>query len=76
MSYEDTNCPCGGTKERETMLCKECMEALKDHPCMRGFLDARQSTQSRRHDAVVLVTLAARRKHQRKPAQVSGYSVK
>ena len=74
MSYEDTNCPCGGTKERETMLCKECMEALKDHPCMKGFLSSTESTQSRRHDAIVLVSLAARRKRLRRPMQVSGYS--
>ena len=28
MSYENTSCPCGGRKERETMICADCVTAI------------------------------------------------
>jgi len=61
MSYENTSCPCGGKKPTDTMLCDECNEAFKDRPEMR-YLDPQWSTESRRHDAIILVSLARKRK--------------
>jgi hypothetical protein len=63
MSYEDTNCPCGHRKERDTMLCADCMTAFKDHPSMKGFLnaDGTWSIPARRQSAIILVTLARKR---------------
>lgn len=41
MSYENTQCPCGGKKLIDTMLCSECEAFLADHPSMKVRLDAR-----------------------------------
>lgn len=66
MSYEDTRCPCGGKKPTDTMLCDECNTALKDHPSMKVFRDAaKYSVDSRRHAALVLITLSRARKRQK-----------
>ena len=62
MSYEDTSCPCGGKKERETMLCNDCEQYLADHPAMAVFKDKSNSNESRRHAAMILLTLARKRK--------------
>jgi hypothetical protein len=62
MSYEDTNCPCGGKKPTETMLCGDCLAAFAEHPAMRELNDARNSGSSRRHAATILLALARRRK--------------
>ena len=42
MSYEDTNCPCGDNKERDTMLCATCMETFKDRREMKTFLNGNE----------------------------------
>lgn len=62
MSYEDTNCPCGGKKPTDTMLCDECLAAFADRPEMGIFKDGSQNVASRRHAAIILVTLARGRK--------------
>jgi hypothetical protein len=62
MSYEDTSCPCGGKKERETMLCNDCEQYLADHPAMKVFRDKSDSAESRRHAATILLTVARKRK--------------
>ena len=61
MSYEDTNCPCGDRKERETMLCAACMADMIDHPSMRVFQSA-APVEDRKYAATVLLTLARGRK--------------
>lgn len=67
MSFEDTHCPCGGKKERETMLCAECVEWLKDKPAMKAFLDETCAVEYRRQAAIILVTLARKRKRAQEP---------
>lgn len=74
MSYHDTNCPCGGKKETDTMLCEDCAAALQDHPSMAVFRDKSESTESRRHSAIVLVTLARKRRRAQLPMHRSGYA--
>lgn len=61
MAYEDTHCPCGGKKERETMLCPLCMEWLRLHPSMRAWQNPTNSWDYQRQAAMVLVLLAHRR---------------
>ena len=64
MSYSDTNCPCGGKKPTDTMLCDDCNTAYAEHPSMRVFRDKTNSTDSRRHAAIVLLSLSRKRKFQ------------
>lgn len=65
MSWEDTNCPCGDRKERETMLCKSCEDYLASHPAMKHFRDTECPVAGRRHAAIVLLTCArSRKRHQ------------
>jgi hypothetical protein len=67
MSWEDTDCPCGGKKERETMLCRECETYLADHPAMKHFRDEQCPPAGRRHAAIVLLTCSrSRKRHQAK----------
>ena len=61
MSFENTACPCGGTKERETMICPACSDYLKDHPAMKSMNNEKASVESRRHAAIVIVTCARAR---------------
>ena len=69
MSYEDTNCPCGGRKERETMLCAECMTAFKDTVDMKVFLDPiKYDVNARRGAAALLLAMSRRRK---KPTELA-----
>lgn len=62
MSYDDVNCPCGERKPVQTMLCDACRADLKDHPAMIRFQATDESTQSRRHDAIILLALSRSRK--------------
>lgn len=62
MSYEDTNCPCGDKKERDTMLCQMCMETFKDRREMKTFLDGNEPVEYRRHAASILLALSRGRK--------------
>ncbi len=61
MSYEDTNCPCGGKKLRDTMLCDACEQELANHPSMKVFKDRSHKVDERSHAAHVLVTLSRSR---------------
>lgn len=65
MSYEDTNCPCGDQKQRNTMLCETCETHFADHPSMVAFKDKKSPLDSRRHAAIVLVSLSRNRKNRR-----------
>lgn len=56
MSYENTECPCGGKKERDTMLCNACFTELDGHPAMKIFKDAEARVESRRHADVILIS--------------------
>lgn len=61
MSYEDTNCPCGGKKPTDTMLCDACELAFVEHPAMKDFNNGSLGTDTRHHAAVILVTLSRKR---------------
>lgn len=61
MSYEDTICPCGGKKERDTMLCPQCETDLADHPSMKVFKDMGAGIASGQHAAIVLLALSRSR---------------
>ena len=63
MSYESTNCPCGGRKERETMICDPCksfasITAAND---LALYEDHRIPTQTRRAMAIRILAIARRR---------------
>ena len=65
MSYEDTHCPCGESKPRETMLCDGCNTAFADRTEMKMFKDTEHCpTGSRRYAAINLLALARKRKRQ------------
>lgn len=62
MSYEDTNCPCGGKKLTDTMLCDACMEYLRDRREWADFDNFKLSAEFRRQAAVILCSLARGRR--------------
>jgi hypothetical protein len=62
MSYEDTNCPCGDTKAPSTMLCDSCMSAFAGRKEMEIFTGSSESSEYRRHAALVLISLSRKRK--------------
>ena len=63
MAYDDMICPCGDTKMRETMLCLACEKQFEGHPEMTVFRDdVRYTVNSRRSAAIVILSLARRRK--------------
>jgi hypothetical protein len=62
MAYEDTKCPCGDKKPTDTMLCPSCIAHLAERPEMASFQNLKASIEYRRQAAIILVTLARRRK--------------
>jgi hypothetical protein len=61
--WEGTICPCGGKKERETMLCAACVEHFqKERPSLFDYLDVRVPLEARRSSAIILCSLARKRK--------------
>ena len=64
MSYENTNCPCGGRKERETMLCSTCVAYTAATIEAAVMSDASRTWQTRRNAAIRLIA-TARKRHQK-----------
>lgn len=61
MSYENNQCPCGGKKLIETMLCVECEQSFAgcfDRRCME---DPTVSWEDRRAAAIRLLAVARKR---------------
>lgn len=61
MSYENTACPCGGKKERETMICAACadyIESTTAHVDLARHNDQAFSVESRRGMAIRMLTIA------------------
>ena len=63
MSYENTSCPCGGRKERETMICDPCksfasVTAAND---LSLYEDHRIPVKTRRAMAIRILAIARRR---------------
>lgn len=65
MSWENTECQCGGVKEQETMLCPECEAAFANHPAMAAF-KSNGGVEYRRQAAITLVSLARGRSRERR----------
>lgn len=65
MSFDDTKCPCGDKKERQTMLCDPCFYWLSDRQEVLDYMDESLSLDYRRQAAIVLLTLARGRKRRR-----------
>lgn len=61
MSYENTNCPCGCRKERETMLCRDCQTYTASTIETAVMSDAGRSWQTRRNAAIRLLSIARSR---------------
>jgi hypothetical protein len=61
MSYENTQCPCGGKKLIETMLCVECEQSLGGSFDRRRMEDPTASWEDRRASAIRLLTVARKR---------------
>ena len=61
MSFDDSKCICGDRKEPGVMLCSACLDALKDRREMAIF-KSDDPVETRRHAAIVLLTLARGRK--------------
>lgn len=61
MAYQDTNCPCGGRKIRETMLCQTCVTTLAGKPEMAFMHDSSLTWEQRRSSAIRLIAMARKR---------------
>lgn len=63
MSYESTTCPCGGRKERETMICDPCKSfIIAINPIdLSLYEDHRIPTMTRRAMAIRILAIARRR---------------
>lgn len=66
MSFENTQCPCGGTKERETLICRDCLTQFTGSMELAIYQQHDGRTESRRAAAIRLLAMA--RKRQRKLA--------
>ncbi len=62
MAYEDTNCPCGDKKLTDTMLCPACQAHFAERRELAEYQDGNLPVEYRRNAAVILVSLARRRK--------------
>jgi hypothetical protein len=61
MSYENTSCPCGGRKERETMLCRDCQDHTASTIEAAVMHDITRTWQTRRNAAIRLISMARKR---------------
>jgi hypothetical protein len=73
MSYENTDCPCGGKKDRETLICNACALHIfesTDRFELDHWQDGSFTKEARRSMAIRLLTMA-RRRTRRLPLQFS-----
>lgn len=62
MAYDDTNCPCGEQKERQTLICKHCESAFRNTIEYKGYANERINTRMRRGCAIRLLSMSRQRK--------------
>lgn len=62
MSYEDTNCPCGDKKRRETMICSLCEATFLSTKELAVFNNSDWPVEARRIAAVRILSMCRRRK--------------
>jgi hypothetical protein len=63
MSYENNDCPCGGRKDRETMLCQPCEQHVAGS-FDRREMDNQAATLGQRRAAAIRVLAAVRTRGQ------------
>jgi hypothetical protein len=61
MSYENTSCPCGGRKERETILCRDCQDYTASTIEAAVMNDTTRTWQTRRNAAIRLIAMVRKR---------------
>jgi hypothetical protein len=61
MSYENNQCPCGGRKERETMLCRGCQDHTASTIEAAVMADTTRTWQTRRNAAIRLIAMVRKR---------------
>jgi hypothetical protein len=61
MSFENTQCVCGGNKERETLICRECKDHVASTIEAASLDDPRLPWQSRRNAAIRVLSYARKR---------------
>jgi hypothetical protein len=61
MSYENNQCPCGGRKERETMLCAPCVAATESTIEAAVLADTTRTWQTRRNAGIRLIAMVRKR---------------
>ena len=72
MSYENTSCPCGGKKERETMICADCVTAINGaNPNDLALYEDHRIPTSTRRAMAIRILATARRRGQRLPLTFS-----
>jgi hypothetical protein len=72
MSYENTSCPCGGRKKRETMICDPCKAFIASAPCNDlDFCEDHRNPVEKRRAMAILILAAARRRGKRLPLTFS-----
>ena len=62
MSWDNTQCPCGGRKATETMLCAEC-EKFVEGTFDRREMDNPEASFDARRSAAIRVLACARRRN-------------
>jgi hypothetical protein len=62
MSYEDTNCPCGDKKERETMICQQCETTFASTTEVAALKIPDWPFEAKRCAAIRLLAMCRRRK--------------
>jgi hypothetical protein len=63
MAYEDTNCPCGGRKLTQVLLCDRCVEHVSASTDWQLFTDKSVSHGSRRAAAIRVLAVARKRRN-------------
>lgn len=61
MAFQDTHCPCGGTKERETLICTDCCQHFTGTLELATYLETSWPRDSRRTAAIRLLSMARKR---------------
>jgi len=62
MSFDNSQCPCGGKKPPGNMLCDECVATFSDRRELKKYKDGTLPTFYRRNAAIILLSLARKRK--------------
>jgi len=70
MSYHGTKCPCGGKKERDTMICSPCEQFLGSTQEFAAMNNQKLAMNNRRAAAIRVLSMS-RKRHQLQRALTS-----